>query len=278
MRGKCFLAQSVPEVGQEPVLPVPLEPVKKSRKKLFVLIGVVAVAAVLLGSVLLLSVPQGLGETIPYGYGYTVGQKLTYSISITESAAGQQASATGYMSMHIVSFDGENYTIDEAVHSEAQGVSQDYNFTLITNKAGHLVGSSNLPSSIESTYSMLQSWPGYGVLFNRTSIRVGETVHVPVNIGNSTLAFVGTFNYKVDNVENVTVPAGTYKAFKLEVSTSDFHGLSQGIDMSASISGNMIIEYGTCHALGFDLHETVTGEGVTVNLSISMTLTEDTLT
>jgi hypothetical protein len=252
------------------------EPVRKSRKKLYVLIGVVAVAAVLLAVVFMLSVPQGLGETIPFGYNYTVGERLTYSISITMDAAAGHVVETGSMNMRIVSFDGENYTIDEAVHYDVQGVSQDTSFTLIVNKAGQLVGYSNLPSNLQSTYSMIQGTTGVGMALNRTEVRVGETVQIPLNMANSSLTLSGTANYKVGNIENVTVQAGTYKTFKIELSTSDFHISNQGVYMSSSITGELHMEYGTCHVVDLSMQETVTGAGTTVSLTINMTLTGDT--
>jgi hypothetical protein len=276
MHGKCFLAENVPQVGQEPVPSTPPEPVRKSRKKLYVLIGVVAVAAVLLATVFMLWVPQGLGETIPYGYDYTVGERFTYNTSIAMDAAGQHVAETGNMNMHIVGFDGDNYTIDEAVHYVVQGVSQDYSFTIIMSKAGQLVGGSNIPSSMQSMYSMIQDTPGFGLVLNRTTVRVGETVQVPFNVGNSSFSFTGTYNYKVTNIENVTVPAGTYKTFKIEVSTTNLHGTSQGVDVSASITGQLHMEYGTCHLVDLSMQEAMTGAGTTVSMTMSMTLIGDT--
>ena len=276
MHRRCFPAESAPPVGQESIPPMPPEPAKKSRKKLYVLIGVVAVAAVLLAVVFMLSIPQGLGETIPFGYNYTVGERLTYSISITMDAAGRHVVETGSMNMRIVSFDGENYTIDEAVHYDVQGVSQDTSFTLILNKAGQLVGYSNIPSNLQSTYSMIQGTTGVGMALNRTEVRVGETVQIPLNMANSSLTLSGTANYKVGNIENVTVQAGTYKTFKIELSTSDFHISNQGVYMSSSITGELHMEYGTCHVVDLSMQETVTGAGTTVSLTINMILTGDT--
>lgn len=281
MLRKCSLVEGAPEVGQEHVPPMPqvsAEPVRKSRKKLYILIGIVAVAAVLLGTVLVMSIPQGLGATVPYGYSYTVGDKLTYSVSIIESASGEQASVTGTAIIQVASFDGENYTLDETTHYVASdGVSQDNSFTIVMNKEGQVVNSSNLPSDTQSMYSMIQGQPGYGLFLNRTQIRVGETCHIPINMGNSSLSFMGTINYKLDSVENLTVSAGTYKTLKFEVSTSDFHGTSGGNEMSADMSGQLSMEYGTGKPIAFSLQGSATGEGVTVNLKISMILTGDTI-
>jgi hypothetical protein len=170
---RVFLESDTPSIGtdlgKEPTPSAMPRPVRKYRKKSYVLIGVVAVAAVLIAVLFISMIPQGLGETIPYGVSYNVGEKLTYSIYVTMNENGQQAVETGSLSMHIVSFDGENYTIGEAVHYEAQGVSKDYSLTLIMNKAGQLVGGSNLTSEMQSAYSicsMMQGTPGYGLFLN----------------------------------------------------------------------------------------------------------------
>lgn len=277
---KCILAQGAPEFGQEPVPPMSqpsAEPVRKPRKKLYILIGIVAVAAVLLGTVLIMSIPQGLGATIPYGYSYNVGEKLTYSIFITESASGQQASVTGTGTMQVASFDGENYTFDETTHYVASnGVSQDNSFTIVMNKEGQMVNSSNLPSDTQNLYSMIQGSPGYGLFLNRTQIRVGETYQIPINMSNSSLSLLGTINYNVANTENFTVPAGTYNTFKLDFSTSNFHGTDEGIYVSANVNGQVIDEVGTCHPVEFNAQVSATAQGATVNAKVSMILIADT--
>jgi hypothetical protein len=278
MRGKVFSAEGVPPAGAEQTMPTPVEPVKKSRKKLYELSGVVVVAAVLIILVIMLSVavPQGLGETIPYVHSYTVGQKLLYGISATVAISGQQVSETGTYGMHIVSFDGENYTIDENTHMEAMGQSRDTSVTVVMNKNGQTVSGSNLPSNVESVYSMMQVSPNFGLALNATEIKVGETIHVPLTIANSTFSMSGTMNIKVDSVENITVPAGTYKTFKLEVSTSDLHVSTQGVDVSADLNMQVHLEYGTWQLVDLNMKMTTSGGGSSMSLTMNLNLTSDT--
>jgi hypothetical protein len=272
-----FSAQGAPPVDQEPLPQTSLEPPRKSSKKLYLLLGVVAVAAVLIAVVFMFSIPQGLGETIPYGVSYAVGEKLTYDLSATVDMYGQHIVETGTMSMHAVSFDGENYTIDEATHYDVQGASQDYSFTLIMNKAGQMVGGSNLPSQLDGTFSMIQGSPGSSLFLNRTDVRVGETIHIPLDMNYSGISMSGTENCKIGAVENVTVAAGTYKTFKIELSTTDFHISSQGVDASLSITGQLRMEYGTGHAIDFSMQATETASGMTMSVTVDMALTGDTM-
>jgi hypothetical protein len=267
-----------PTLGQEPVPPTPMEPVKKSRKKLYVLIGAVAVAAVLIAVVLgsISPVPQGLGENIPYSLSFNVGENLTYSLSATVSANGQQVTETGNMNMSVVSFDGENYTINEPTHIEAEGVPYDTSVTLIMNKAGQMVGTPNLPSQLQNAYSIIQGSPMTPMFFNRTEIQVGQTYKFPISFSNSTMNISGTVNIKVADIENVTVPAGTYKTFKLELSTSNFQVSSQGNSATLSVTAQVRMDYTTCHVIDLSLQETGNAEGSTMSLTMNMALTADT--
>jgi hypothetical protein len=86
----------------------------------------------------------------------------------------------------------------------------------------------------------------------------------------------GTENLKVGAVQNVTVAAGTYKTFTIEFSTSNFQASSQGVDVDISLNGKVHMEYGTCHAVDFNLQGTETSEGTTMNLEMNMALTADT--
>jgi hypothetical protein len=213
---------------------------------------------------------------IPYSLTYTVGENLTYSISATVNENGQQVTETGNINMSVVSFDGENYTINEPMHLEAEGVPYDTSTTVIINKLGQTVGPSNLPSQLQSTYSMTQGTPMTAMFFNKSEIQVGQTYPFPISFSNSTMNMSGTMNIKVADIENVTVPAGTYKTFKLELSTSNFQVSSQGTSATFSLTGQIREDYTTCRLIDFSLQETGNSEGSTMSITMNMALTSDT--
>ncbi len=270
-----------PTVEPEPISQPPIEPIEpvgKSRKKLYVLIGAVAVAAVLIAVVLgsIPPVPQGLGEKIPYSLSFNVGENLSYSLSATVNENGQQVTETGNMNMSVVGFDGENYTINEPTHLEAEGIPLDTSVTLIMNKAGKLVGTSNGPSELQNAYSILQGNTMTPMFFNTSEIQVGQTYQFPISFSNSTMNISGTVNTKVADIENITVQAGTYKTFKLEISTNNFQVTSQGNSATFSMTAQIRMDYTTCHVIDFSLQETGNSEGSTMSLSMYMALTADT--
>lgn len=272
-----------PIAGPEPVPTIPTqEPVKKSRKKMYALMAAVAVAAVVIAVVVapVFQVPPGYGQTIPFGLNYNVGEQLTYSISITVSANGQQVAETGNMSMQVVSFDGDNYTINVATHYEVEGASYDNSYTEIINKADQLVGTQNLPAQLQNDYSMIQGSPGNAMFLNRTTIQVGQTIQVPISFSNSTLSISGTENVKVYDIENVTVPAGTYKTFRLDISIDNTQATGQVSGQTVvadyNFNGHISMDYNTCRPVEFNIQGSGSAEGETMNLTIKMTLTSDT--
>ena len=267
-----------PPAGQEPIPEIPTEPVTKSRKTLYAIIGTVAVVAVIIAVVFISisSVPAGYGQNIPYSVSYNVGEQCTYSISMSVSASGQTITGTGTEVMTVASFDGDNYTLNEVTNAETNGQPYNSNITIIMNKEGKMVGASNLPSDVQSAYSLIEGSPGSSIYFNQSTIQVGKTYQFPINIGNSTMSFSGTYNFKVADIETITVPAGTYKTFKLEFSTSNFQGTMQGVTVDLSFNGYIHMDYNKCRPVDFNLQGSESAQGYTLNLSMSMQLTSDT--
>jgi hypothetical protein len=205
---------SVPASGGEPVT-VPSQP-RRFGRKLYALLGVVAVVAVVSVVVFMFFLPRGLGETIPYGFNFAVGEQMTYDMSITISGAGQPVSETGTIGMHVLSFDGENYTINETMRVVVQGISQDVSYTVKMNKTGYITDISSLPAQTQQVYSMFMGMPGFGGFFNKTEARVGETWEVPLNVGNSSFSMAGTINYKFGDIQKYNCKdCGRYFTFNI---------------------------------------------------------------
>jgi hypothetical protein len=268
---------SVPASGGEPVV-VTLQP-RRFRRKLYALLGVVAVLVVVSVVVFMFFLPRGLGETIPYGFNFAVGEQMTYDMSITISGAGQPVSETGTVGMHVLGFDGENYTINETMRVVVQGISQDVSYTVKMNKTGYITDISGLPAQTQQMYSMFMGMPGFGGFFNKTEARVGGTWQVPLNVGNSSFSMAGTINYRFGDIQNITVPAGTYKTFKMEMSTNDAHVSSGSVSMSVNMNGQIHLEYGTCRLVDMNVQESMSSSGVgqttTASVSMQMSLIQD---
>ena len=177
-----------PEAAPTQELP---QTVKESRKKLYSVLGVVAAAIVIAVVALALFAPTGLGQTIPYGFNYQPGERLTYNISISMSSSGQTVTEAGTAEIDVLGFDGENYSISESVGFTLNGIQQNNSFTLVINKHGQLVSSSNVSASVQQSFAMLGNSPGFGMFINRTEVREGENVQMPLNLSSAGVTMTG---------------------------------------------------------------------------------------
>jgi hypothetical protein len=272
MKLKLIAKSDTPSISGEPVPPpLPTLPAK-SKRKLYSVLGLISIAVVVSALVLVFLVPRGLGETIPYSFNYSVGEKMTYNITMSESITGLKSSVTGTVDIEILSFDGANYTINETGMFMIQGVSQPFSYTLKMDKSGRMVDVSNISSEMQSMYSAFGMMPGFSFPSNKTEARVGETWQFPLNLNSLGYAMSGTIDYKFDNVQNITVPAGTFKAFEIDVSTDNIHASIMGTSLTMSMNGQLHQEYGTCRLLDLNLQVTMNMAQGTQTMAMSMSM------
>jgi len=273
-----------PPVGEEQAIASEFpETAPRSRRKLFILLGIIAIAAVV--SVGLFAfLPRGLGATIAYApFSSAVGETRMYSTSLSLNALGQSVSGTESEVVEILGFDGENYTIKATGAIDIGSTSHDFSFTVKMNTLGEVVESSNLTAAEQEAFSLysmisdsLRNAPGFGFFINKTETRVGESWQVPFTAGNSSLSITGTLNIKVGDIQNTTVPAGTFKTFKMEVSSDDLAATVNGVYASGNFNEQVHLEYGTGKLIDMNLHETVNAEGQSMTFTIQTSLTQDT--
>jgi len=271
---KIIAQPSVPPASTEPLPPSP--PLVKSKRKFYAILGLTCIAILVFALVLIFFVPRGLGETIPYSFNYVVGEKMAYNMSVTVTGTGQSASETGTVEIDVLSFDGANYTLNETTSLTTSGQTQRFSYLVMMNKSGQMVNISNLPSQMQQM-DMLGMRPGFGFPSNKTEARVGETWQLPLDLNNSEFNMSGTLNYRFGDIQNFTVPAGTYKAFMIEASTDNIYASAADISVSMNMDGQLHLEYGTCRLLDMNMHatETVTGtQTITMSMNIQMQLTQ----
>jgi len=232
-----YASSQIPSPPDQP--PSPLD--KRSRKRIYTFLGIVAVAAVALAFVFAFLILPNAGATIPLEYNYTLGESLTYNATITQYSTGQ----TTTIRMDVTSFDGENYTLNETASF--------YSFTENVNKSG-----ASLPNVWQPVYCR-----PFGSFFPKNEARVGDTWQVPMGSGDSTYyVFNGTITYKFGDIQNITVPAGTYKVFKIDVSGSNLTmvvKLSSGYSIyeNMTVTSQMYMEYGTCCLIESETQESM---------------------
>jgi hypothetical protein len=228
------------------------QPVSKaSRKNIYVALGVIAVIAVVSawGFVFL---PQNEKADLLLSYNYLVGENMTYNMtSITHLENNQNTSMTGTFDLLVTGFDGENYTINEntMLHSPG-GLSQ--NVTIQLDKAGYVTVINGSGLFFES-FNMFSS---LGTFRQESGANVGETWQVPLGGNNVSEGMIGNLTYTFGLIQDIQVPAGTYKVFRLEVSSNNVTEIihlpapiNETIFTTATLYGTSYLENGTCRLI-----------------------------
>jgi hypothetical protein len=261
-------------------------------KKLYAVAAIVAVVVIAVA----LLVPQG-AATIPLGVEYTVGEKMVYNT--TETMATQTANSslppegpweTSINSTEIVEvmgFDGEYYSLNHTVTSNFMNMPVTISFIEKVNKTGY-TGYFRLEGTKEVLTSNMSTNPYASVLFDKPEVKVGDTWQVPVNSGNSNFSVTGEMTITFGGIQNITVPAGTYKVFKVDTVSN----LTMSIKYPTSgnytnppfkinvvISGQTYIEYGTCRQIESNMQTIerpaqAAGTSATISISAKTTLVQ----
>ncbi|MGD0978586.1 MAG: hypothetical protein ABR962_05525 [Candidatus Bathyarchaeia archaeon] len=199
---------------------------------------------------------------MPLTYDYVPGEQMTYNMSLYEtdtaaSWAGLNLNETGNMTIDVVSFDGENYTIKETralSSSSAMGfpTTSTTSDTFQVNKTGYLLSINGGSAFVQK----LSSWLGNFIsAFEKNETETGNTWQIPLSglypTSNSTFVFDGNLTETFGYIQNLTVPAGTYRVFSVDVSgnnltmVANYPPLNTSISQNITTSGREYLEYGT---------------------------------
>lgn len=249
-------------------------PPSKHRKRLYAFGGVIAV--IVIASALF--VPQALGSSIELGLNYTVGEKMTYlttnmitnqmsntTIDMETNPISQIYNSTG--TYEILDFDGEAYTIKLTVTSELNGKTLSIPITTnTTTKAQYY--NNLLPTGSPAFFLNASSNPTIDAYIAKSQVKVGESWQFPVSTGNASLGLTGEITLKFLAIQEITVPAGTYKVFVVELSSNNLkmhispdNGIisTSALDNSIiELNGRTYLEVGTCRLIKSELTQQTT--------------------
>lgn len=249
-------------------------------RKLYLVIGLAAIAIIATASVIVFTqfLPSARGENVSFEFDYSVGEKMTYEMNMTMEIMDTEVSMESTMEMEVISFDGENYTIRQTTTSELQ---VEYSYTVKMNKTGYIVEYIELPPELNETFtSFLEEFsflgaPGFGSYFPKAEAKVGESWEIPFDMELESMNFNGRINFELSEITNVTVPAGTYEAVKIDIKPSviqiSYPIEGMGYQSTLNVDGYIYVRKDVCHLFKFRIHESVT---MTVNdQTVSMEMT-----
>jgi hypothetical protein len=236
---------------------------KRFGKKFAVLAGVIVIVVLALS----FFIPPG-AATIPLNVSYALGEKMVYNISETESNLGNASypSALNPITFNstetenVIGFNGETYSINTTQSLGPFSISylEQVNSTGYTDI--YLQPSSNETSSVSNVNPVL-------VFLAMPSVHVGETKVISLDSNSSASSTTGSMTLTFVDIQSITVPAGTYKVFRVDSSCntvtnatsipiSNVHpaeapSVSKPVwlAMSLSANGTSYVEYDTGHLI-----------------------------
>lgn len=253
--------------------------IKKFGKKLYVIAAIIVIAVIATA----ILIPQGLGNSIPLSLNYQVGEKMIYNTTETASQTGETTSPTvnSNSSIEVVDFDGETYTLNHTIT-----VMLDNPISVSISEKVNKTGYANyfLPGETENLFGNTSSNPILSTLLSKPEAKVGDTWQIPLNTGNSTIGTTGNLTLTFIAIQDITVPAGTYKVFRLDVACDNLVSYAQ-IPENASVPGSpaaittssidvnfrghIYLEYGTCRQIKSDIQMAMAVKSTVLNSNIS---------
>jgi hypothetical protein len=257
----------------EPSEPSTPQKVGNGSKRRFSKKLVVAAAVVLVvGVVCAFLFSNSSVATVPLSLNYEVGEQMVYSSSWSTLVerynqtlnvpATQTTGSNSTLTMDVLSLNGDTYTLNNTYNFEILGKPFNTNMTQQLTKADY-VNNFLIGDAARLLYNLTGDKTDYYKL-NLLQATIGESIQIPVNTGNESIGTTGTLNVKFAAIEDITVPAGTFKVFRLDY-TADFtiHANLQGIlniqlpePVPGQITGQTYLEYGTCRLIKSAVTET----------------------
>lgn len=262
---------------------------KRLGKKLYITIGVI-VALVTVALALL--IPQG-GAAIPLTVDYSVGEKMVYDSAITMTIGSSNSgfspslgstepktiNISSQQTIEVMSFDGENYLLNHTTSMNALGRPISISMTEKMNKTGYStylldLGSiqQEIPSNGPTSNTFLAQ------LLSKPEVKVGDKITVPFPSSNQYLQTTGNLTMKFSGIEDLTVPAGTYRVFKIDITSSNLKiilnpsaanssTVSTDISLNLNLSYQIYLEYGTLRQIKASMQESGSYQSSILNMT-----------
>ena len=250
---------------------------KQSRRKLYILLAGTATIAIIATALLVTSWSPGTD--------YNVQEHMVYQITNIGTSLIPGTTTTSYNSTHtidVIGSNSENLSLKQKMTLTPNllgnllnlpiiNVSKATFYTNFIAPGAPLIFSSSNQTAIVSTYSALQS------------VKVGDVWTVPVNTGNTSLGVTGEVKLTFAEIQDLTIPAGSFKTMRIEITSNTLSIHSDGTSIihispgtTLKLNGTSYIEPGTCLLVKTDLTQLMTTNLPGIN-SGSTLYTEKTL-
>ena len=266
---------------------------KKHRGNYYVLFAGLAIVLAIVAALL---IPQSVGSPLELSLNYVVGDHMVYETTnfVTNQIVNTSLSLPGItnsqsfnstITMDVVSSNSENYTVKQTMTTSPNLLAHALPpITLNISKASYC-NNFMAPGGPLIFYNS-SSNPTISAYLAQPTVKVGDVWKIPVNTGNASLGLTGEVTLTFAGLQDITVPAGTYKTMRIEITsnTLSLHSDNSIIvtpkGMTLQLNGTSYIEQGTCRLIKADLTQLTTtnspGVGSTSTLYTEKILVEFT--
>ena len=256
---------------------------KRFGKKLYVSLAAVAVILIILTA--LFWVPQSNANVLPLGVHYSTGEKLTYDVTTTMSS--QSANTTtnlneqGTLTVEVISFSDDTYTLNYTSTTSLAGFSTTTSRLLDVKDSDMVNVLTLLPVALQQYSTNLEgSSPIITALFNQSEAKVGDTWTIPLTANASSSGSAGNLTVTFKAIQDLAVPAGNFKVFRIDFSTTTPTSPSNILNLNLNVTGQSYLEYGTCKqvksTLEMNMNSGFGNSNYNIVISYTSTLTKDT--
>ncbi len=281
---------------------------KRIGKKFYASITAVIAVAVIVGALI---IPQG-AASISLNVNYNVGEKMVYTTSTSlalavnnstfptnGASASNNVTFSGRETLEVLSFDGQFYTLNNTVTMTEGNIPFTYSSTEKMNKTGYSTILLNLGNTSEEIPDNSFTSNQYlAQLLSKPEVKVGDTVTIPyasiaANL-TSNIQVSGDVTLTFKGFQDLTVPAGTYKVFEVDLTSNNLM-MTMQTSLPSSENSNVLtpttvainmgmnyqtyIEYNTMRQIQSAMQETSTLQSTVLNYTMStttnMTLNQD---
>jgi hypothetical protein len=263
---------------------------KRSRRKLYAVISVLIVVSITLASFLALAPSD---ETMDLNLKYSIGERMVYQTTGYQTHEWINTSLTNPESnkhydnytiheiqpIEVIGESNSSYSVDLNTQSEQNNYPPFYGIENVSkNPCNSFLTGYGAPLIFDSASNNAE----LAAYYHKTSVRAGDIWTLQLS-GNTSFALVGQVTITFAGIEELTVPAGTYRTMHIDVSsnvlTYDPNGPSPVIrtkDMTLQFNGTTYLEQSTCRLIKADISQVFTWNTSGVN-STNTLHSEETL-
>ncbi len=255
------------------------EPTEKGRRRMFAAISAAAVTVILLAS--FIAAPPG--ENVDLLLNYTVGERMLYEK--TEVIVNRSQNTSAPELPEAIDTDSFNSTITQEVLNQTDGGYIIKVNEAVTNVSSNPLLSTLLPAGAPPIFWNASNSPTLAAYLEEISVKTGEVWTLPLDCADASLGLTGEVTVTFAGIEEVTVPAGTYRAIRVEVTSSvltvnpDSHTPYQ-VGMTMQFNATSYLEQSTCRLIKTELkqesHLNALGIDATATVHIEETLIQHT--